>query len=97
MTPAERELQRRRLLARWWWLSEANAGLKCEAALAWETLRRTEFYPGLWKTFAREIRALIEAAREPSLAGVFQQVQLMQAIRAAIGQGYFNFLMSVFM
>ena len=96
MTPAEIELQQRRFLARWWWLCEDHAKDKCEAALAWETLRRTRFYPELWQTFARQTAPLLRDAAKPSLAGVFQQGHLIQTAREAVGQPYFDFLMGGF-
>jgi hypothetical protein len=96
MTLAADELQQRRFLARWWWLDPARAKEKCEAALAWETVRRTSFYPALWRTFSAKALPIITGGGKPSLAGALRRMHMIQAARGVAGHPYFDFLMSSF-
>ena len=96
MTPDASELRPRQLRARWWWLDLQHAKDKCEAALAWETLRRTKFYPELWGTFTQGTVPVMKESGKPSVAGVLQQTRLIQMVRGAVGQLYLNFLINHF-
>jgi hypothetical protein len=96
VTPAATALERARLLGGWWWLDPAHAGEKCEAALAWECLRRARSYPALWRKFQKDSVPLLKQAGKPTLAGAFQQGHFIQHARVALGQPYFDFLVQGF-
>src|SRR6266542_6904812 len=84
------------LIGGWWWFDAANAAEKCEAALAWETIRRTRSYRALWRKFKKQTVPLLKHQGTPTLAGAFQHMHLFQRAREALGQPYFDFMMKGF-
>jgi hypothetical protein len=78
---------------KWWWFDNVNDGEKSEAALAWETLRRTTSYGALWRKRARVAVKPSNEHTQPSRALSLQAMQFFQRSRQAIGQPYFDFLM----
>src|ERR1019366_5250390 len=81
---------------KWWWFDKVNVGRECEAALAWETLRRTTSYGALWRKRARVAGKSSTEHTQPSRALSLQAMQFFQRSRQAIGQPYFDFLMHGF-
>src|SRR5690349_15851312 len=75
---------------RWWWFDQRHKGDKCEAALAWETIRRTKSYRALWRKFKQDFLPLLEQA------GELQGTHLLQRTREAVGQPYFDFIIQGF-
>lgn len=96
MTPAMSSLETKRFLRRWWWFDPAQVSEKCEASLAWETVRRTRSYSALWRKFSKETVPLLQHPGTPTLAGAFQHSHLFQRSREALGQPYFDFMMKGF-
>ena len=95
-TSGASELERKRFLKQWWWLDPAHSGEKCEAALAWETVRRTRSYPALWRKFKKETVPLLQHQGKPTQAGAFQHMHLAQRSRQALGEPYFDLIMKGF-
>ncbi len=89
-------LEQKRFLRSWWWFDPAQVSEKCEASLAWETVRRTRSYPALWRKFSKETVPLLQHEGTPTLAGAFQHSHLFQRSREALGQPYFDFMMKGF-
>ena len=84
------------LIQDWWWFDSAHAALKCDAALAWETVRRTRSYRALWRKFKKETVPLLRHQEKPTLARAFQHLHFFQRAREAIGHPYFDYLMKGF-
>jgi hypothetical protein len=84
------------LMENWWWFVSALAAEKSEAALAWETLRRTRSYRALWGKFKKETVPLLQHQGKQTLAGGFQHMHLFQRTREALGQPYFDYMMKGF-
>ena len=95
-TSGARELEQRRFLKQWWWFDAAQAGEKYEAALAWETIRRTRSYQALWRKYKKETVPLLHQEGKSTLAGAMQQMHFFQQARAALGNLYFDYLMKGF-
>lgn len=83
----------------WWWFDEANARhKKCDAALAWETARRTKSYQALWRKAERERNAFLGNAKAAKCGDgeQFRLMHLFQRERQAIPEPHFRFLMNGF-
>jgi hypothetical protein len=84
------------LLKTWWWFDPANANERCEAALAWETIRRTIAYPALWRKWSKERSAFDGVKTKPSFAEFFKKAYLFGQAKDAIGEEYFKLLWNGF-
>lgn len=84
------------LIHHWWWFDSAHAAEKCEAALSWETIRRTRSYRALWRKFKKETLLILQQQGKPTLAGAFQHMHFFQRARQALGQPHFDLLMKGF-
>ncbi len=84
------------LIHGWWWFDAAHVVDKSEAALAWETIRRTLSYRALWRKFNKETLLILQHQGKPTLAGAFQHMHLFQRVRQALGQPYFDLLVKGF-
>ena len=85
MSKAAKELEAQRLdlKRRWWWLDPAHQKAKCPAALAWETLRRTQSYPALWRKAVRERGAFL--GNKDALNRGKEMLRLMHLFQQARG------------
>ena len=91
------EAQRRDFMRRCWWLDSTHANAKCPAALAWETLRRTKFYPALWRKAVRERAAFLGKNGTPDPEKEkFRLMHLATQARVAVGQLCWGYLMNGF-
>lgn len=84
------------LLKSWWWFEAANANERCEAALAWETIRRTIAYPALWRRWSKERSAFDGVKTKSSFAEFFKKAYLFGQVKDAIGEEYFKLLWNGF-
>jgi len=93
---AQKELEQRRFLGRWWWFDPQHDKEKCEAALAWELLRRTKSYTALWRKYQKDTIPLLQPRGKPTFAGAIQHIHHFQRTRDALGSPYFDFMMQGF-
>lgn len=82
------------LANRWWWFEPTHAAEKSEAALAWETCRRTKACRALWHKCRRE--AAIFQSQTSTEAEGYRLMDLFQRIKQAAPEPFFSFLMHNF-
>lgn len=80
----------------WWWFDPAHAAEKCEAALAWETLRRTKFYPALWRKCIRVRSEFLGNQSQPKRAEAFRLIHLYQRCKSATSEQVFRLVLGGF-
>ncbi len=76
-----------------WWFSEANREEKCDASLAWETLRRTKSYPAMWRKCHRERAAFTGDPKKPRGIEILRLLNLFACVKEATSELCFKFVL----
>jgi hypothetical protein len=80
----------------WWWFNADYSAEKHQFALNWETLRRTIFYPALWRKCSRERSAFQPKPGQPKPSETLRLLHLFQRTKLATSDQIFRMVLDGF-